>query len=84
MKGTFASAKAFAAAKGAFASAKTFAAAKGGLIAVRPSAKKAAPLVRYSEALLRRDEGTIHTGKKIYFVSKSPVFVHRLFRNSNK
>ena len=61
--------RAFAAAKGTFAVVNCFA-------AERPRAKNGHPRVRFSEAMLRRGEDTVHSGLKFYFVFESRVFVH--------
>ena len=50
---------------------------EGCLAAARLRAKKATPLVRYSVVVLHRNEVTVHKGQNFYFVSESPVFVHR-------
>ena len=40
-------------------------------------AKKGHPQVHCSEAVLRRNEDTVHSGPKFLFCSENPVFVHR-------
>ena len=69
---------------------RAFAIAKGCFAAAKQNGQNGNPWVRYSEAVLRPseslhcDEGTVHMGQNFYFVSESPVFVHRFFRNPNK
>ena len=56
---------------------RAFAATKGYLATTKQNGQNGHPRVRCSKAVLRRGKDTVQKGQNFYFVSESPLFVHR-------